>query len=268
MFIDWDEVRKLKNWKEVYDILMEKLRLRTDPVAVKYFKNFDAETRSELRRMRFRHPREPLAVCQVATLVRTQGGSFYFTAEDMACVIGSAALGLCEMDTDMVAAVIMRKTRELSRKFLEEIPKIPRGEVEAVACAPLKRVPFDPDQVLIYCVPAQALRVFAAGIQESTYSPSFKFGAEVGVCVEVMARSYITKEMSFSMPCFGERTSCFSGDDEVIMGIPINIMDSFLEGLKRTEFSCPYPIPFGIFGGIHETPRFPKEMLTEYARKK
>ncbi len=261
-------MRKLKNWKEVYDILMEKLRLRTDPVAVKYFKSFDAETRGELRRMRFRRPREPLAVCQVVTLVRTQGGSFYFTAEDMACVIGSAVLGLCEMDIDKVVAVISRKTRELSHKFLEEIPKIPRGEVEAVACAPLKKASFDPDQVLIYCVPAQALRVFAACIQESTYSPSFKFGAEVGVCAEVMARGYITKQMSFSMPCFGERTSCFSEDDEVIVGIPFNLLESFLEGFKNTEFSCPYPIPKGIFGGINETPRFPKEMLTEHAKEK
>jgi len=250
---------KMRNWKDVYDVLMEKLRLRTDPVAVKYFKSFDAATESELQRMRFRRPRGPLAVCQVVTLTRTQGRSFYFTSEDMACAIGSAALGLYEMDIDTVAAVITRKTRELSRKFLEEIPKIPYGEIKAIACAPLKSVPFDPDQILIYCVPAQALRIFAAYIQETTYSPSFKFGAEVGVCAEVMARGYLTKEMSFSMPCFGERTSCFSEDDEVIMGIPSNRIDSLLEGLKITEFSCPYPIPKGIFGGIHETPSFSRE---------
>jgi uncharacterized protein (DUF169 family) len=259
---------KMKNWKDVCDVLIGKLRLQTDPVAVKYFKSFDDLTRNELQRMKFRRPREPLAVCQIVTLARMQGWSFYFTSEDMACVIGSSALGLCEMNIDTVASVIARKTRELSRKFLEEIPKIPSGEVKAVACAPLKSVPFDPDQILIYCVPAQALRIFAACIQETTYSPSFKYGAEVGLCAEVMARSYITKEMSFTMPCFGERTSCFTGDDEVIIGIPNNLMDSFLDGLKRTEFSCPYPIPKGIFGGIHETPRFPREMLTEYAKRK
>ncbi|MFH1351762.1 MAG: DUF169 domain-containing protein, partial [Pseudomonadota bacterium] len=54
-------------------------------------------------------------------------------------------------------SVVWVKTREDGKKYEASIPRLPLGEYEAVAMAPLVYNPFDPDIVLIYANPAQMM---------------------------------------------------------------------------------------------------------------
>lgn len=254
---------------KAYQDLNTLLRLRTYPVAVKYFPNFDEDLEAYLMDEGFVRPREPLNVCQIIGLARYYLRPSFFTVEDMACIVGAVAVGLHPMPEKMKSgyiALAMRKDQDLARKFIETVPRIKYGEVKAVACAPLHLTTLDPDQVIVYGNSVQVMRLIQAYLWDKAGRVRLSSGGEYGLCGDVMAQSYITKDLALGIPCVGERMTAVAGDDELSVGIPINAFNSVLEGLESTKMAAPYPIPFG---GVNQTPDYlPDYYLTEYAKKR
>lgn len=256
-------------WSKAYQDINTLLRLRTYPVAVKYFPNFDEDLEAYFMDEGFVRPREPLNVCQIISLARYYLRSCFFTVEDTACIVGAVVLGLHPIPETMKSgyiALAMRKDQDLARRFVESVPKINYGEVKAVACAPLHQTTLDPDQIIVYGNSVQAMRLIQAYLWDNAGRVQLSSGGEYGLCADVMAQSYITKELALGIPCVGERMTSMAGDDELSIGIPINALNSVLEGLERTKMAAPYPIPFG---GVNQTSDYlPDYFLTEYAKKR
>jgi uncharacterized protein (DUF169 family) len=254
-------------WSKAYQEINALLRLRTYPVAVKYFPNFDEDLEAHLMDEGFVRPSEPLNVCQIIGLARYYLRSSFFTVEDMACIVGAVVLGLYPMPENMKSgymALAMRKNQDLARGFIETVPMIKYGEVKAVACAPLHQTTLNPDQVIVYGNSVQVMRLIQAYLWDKAGRVQFSSGGEYGLCGDVMAQSYITKGLALGIPCVGERMTSMTGDDELSVGIPINAFNSVLNGLESTKAAAPYPIPFG---GLNRTPDYlPDYFLTEYAR--
>jgi len=256
-------------WSKAYQEINALLRLRTYPVAVKYFPNFDEDLEAYLMDEGFVRPREPLNVCQIISLARYHLRSSFFTVEDMACIVGAVVLGLHPTPENMKSgyiALAMRKNQDLACRFIESVPRIEYGKVKAVTCAPLHQTTLDPDQVIVYGNSVQVMRLIQAYLWDKTGRAQFSSGGEYGLCGDVMARSYITNDLALGIPCVGERMTSMAADDELSVGIPINAFNSVLEGLKNTKMAAPYPIPFG---GVNQTPDYlPDYFLTEYAKKR
>jgi len=256
-------------WSKAYQDFNTLLRLRTYPVAVKYFPDFDEDLEAYLMDQGFVRPREPLNACQIVGLARYYLRSSFFTVEDMACIVGAVVLGLHPMPENMESgyiALAMRKDQDLAREFLETTPRIKYGEVKAVACAPLHQTTIDPDQIVFYGNSVQTMRLIQAYLWDKAGRVKFSSGGEYGLCGDSMAQSYIKKEFSLAIPCAGERMTSMAGDDELSVGIPVNALNSVLEGLERTKMAAPYPIPFG---GVNQMPDYlPEFFLTEYAKKR
>lgn len=64
------------------------LKPKTYPFGVKFFEDPDERPPNTIR------PRHSMNVCQITALARYYGRAMYFTAEDMACIVGGVALGL------------------------------------------------------------------------------------------------------------------------------------------------------------------------------
>jgi len=256
-------------WAEACQDMNKLLRLRTYPVAVKYFPDFDKDLEENLMDEGFVRPREPLNACQIVGLARYYLQPSFFTVEDMACIVGAVVLGLQPMPENMRSGYIasaMRKDQDLARRFIETVPKIKYGDVKAVAVAPLQQTELDPDQVIVYGNSFQVMRLIQAYLWDKEGRVEFSSGGWGGLCADVMAQSYITKKLSLGISCVGARMTAVILDDELPVGIPISTFENVLEGLERTKMGAPYPIPFA---GIKQIPDcLPAFFLTDYAKRR
>ncbi|GAI19807.1 unnamed protein product, partial [marine sediment metagenome] len=252
----------MTRWTKIYEDLNKALHLRTYPLAVKYFPSLNERPKGIAK------PKEPLNVCQIASLARYYGRSVYFTVENMACIVGAVCLGLYPMPEQVESGKIAdfwHKDRDAAREFIQSVPKIEYGEVKAIVIAPLHqdRVTFEPDQFLIYANTAQTMRILQGHLWGRGGRVSFSTGGEYSLCADAMAQSYLTKDFSLTIPCFGDRQTAMAMDDELAVCIPASMIGRILEGMKNTQLVSPYPIPYG---SINSTPTFmPKDFLTEYA---
>jgi uncharacterized protein (DUF169 family) len=91
--------------------------------------------------------------------------------------------------------------------MFKTLPRVPFGEVKAIAFAPLDKMELEPDQVIVYGNPLQMLKL----IQGYVYAEEPRFTittcAKYGVCVEGMAQAYVTGKPAVGFPCRGERVS-------------------------------------------------------------
>jgi len=253
------------DWTRYYDELNRYLHLRTWPVAIKYYKDGSGKPKGTIK------PREPLNACQITSLARYYGRSLYFTAEDMACIIGAVTLGLYPVPEHIKngeIASLLHKTKEGAKNFVDSVSMIPYGEVKGICVAPIhqKKVTFEPDQFLMYINTAQTMRVLQGLLWERGGRVSFSSGGEWSLCADCLAQSYLTKDFTLAIPCFGDRQTALAMDDELAVCFPASMMDSILEGLQNTQIASTYPIPFG---GINSFPAFmPNPYLTKYAMEK
>jgi len=251
------------------EALKRLLNLPTHPVSVKYIETFDEDVEWELADLGFYRPRNPVNLCQGVGLARHHGRKVLLAAEDMACIIGAAAGGLHPFDNVLASGEIgvkdgIRCSPELCREMFETLPRIEHGEVEAVAFAPLKEMPLEFDQVILYGTPLEMLKVITAYLYDREARLDMSTCAKYGVCVEGMASSYNSGELTVGFPCRGERVSSMVQDHEIYVTIPAEHLEAVVTGLEATKHLLPSPMPFG---GVDQEPTFlPDYYLTEESK--
>lgn len=243
--------------EELYAEMMHVLRLKTFPFGVKIYDTLDEKP------LRVAHPRHPMNVCQITALARYYGRSAYFTAKDMACVIGAVSLGLIEpteaMESGKIAAML-HADLESAKKFTDLVPRIPYGFAKAVAVDPLDKMTFHPDIVVAYGNSAQIMRVVQAYLWKRGGRVSFSTGGEYSLCADTIAQSFNSQDITIAVPCFGDRKTGLAQDDELTVAFPTRLTEEILEGLRGTSKTAAYPTPFDI--GF---PQMPDYTLTPWA---
>ena len=127
-------------------------------------------------------------------------------------------------------------------KYENSIPRLPAGQYEAVALAPLVYNPFDPDIVLLYANPAQMMLLINALQFEDYEVMRFSCVGESS-CSDAIARCYLERKPSLSIPCYGERRYGHAQDDELVMALPAEMMDKALRGMEALyKRGIRYPI--------------------------
>jgi uncharacterized protein (DUF169 family) len=248
---------------EVCCELSAMLRPKTYPFAIKLYQDLNHRPEGTLR------PRHPMNVCQITAIVRYYGRPMYFTADDMACVVGGVSLGLLPEPENMKngeIAKMLHANIQSAREFTSKAAKIPFGKIKAVAAAPMYRLNFVPDLVVMYGNTAQVMRVVQGYLYEKGGRVNFSTGGEWSLCSDAIAQSYISRDISLGLPCFGDRKTGLAQEDEVTVAFPYFMYEKILEGMKATAEVAAYPVPFDI--GF---PQMPDYTLTaaavDYRRK-
>jgi len=248
---------------EVCCELSAMLRTKTYPFGVKFYETLDERPAGTMR------PRHPMNTCQITAIVRYYGRPMYFTAEDMACIVGGVTVGLIPEPESMKngeIAKMLHADLDSAREFTTRVAKIPYGKFKAVAVAPLSKLSFAPDIVVMYGNTAQVMRVIQGYLYEKGGRVHFSTGGEWSLCADSIAQAYISQDIALGLPCFGDRKTGMAQEDEATVSFPFGIYDKIIEGMKRTAEVAPYPIPFDI-----EFPQMPDYTLTpwavEYRRK-
>jgi len=257
--------------KQQNEWLMRTLGLQTPPVAVKYLREWSDDAEWDLADKGYYRPKVPLNVCQFVGQARHHLRKVVATPDDQVCNIGALVTGAYPFDDAMEHGEIakkdgVRKTPELCEAMFQTLPRVPFGEVKAIAFAPLDKIDMEPDQVIVYGTPLQMLKL----IQGYVYAEEPRFTitscAKYGVCVEGMAQAYATGKPAVSFPCRGERVSSIVQDQELSITIPYKSLPEVIEGFEKTKHLLPTPIPFG---GVDQEPNFlPDYYLTPQAKKR
>jgi dephospho-CoA kinase len=233
-----------RDWEKPIRRLEMLMRLKSFPVAFKLFE--DKEALSEIPFMRRLAHKSTL--CQMTNLVRNFDWTVGADADDFMSVMCPSIIGLAEIPTFMkdgtFRSIVWTKNRADGKKYENGIPRVPVGKYEAVAMAPLVYNPFDPDIILIYANPAQMMLLINA-IQFEDYEVMEFFCVGESSCSDAISRCYLTGKPSLTIPCYGERRYGHAQDDELVMAIPVDIIDKTLSGMEALyNRGIRYPISY------------------------
>ena len=233
-----------RDWEKPVRRLERLMRLKSFPVAFKLF-----EDRTSLSTVPFiRRMNTKSTLCQLINLVRNFDWTVGADLDDFMSEVCASIIGLTDIPDYMkdgtFRSIVWTKSRADGKKFENAIPRLPTGKYEAVAMAPLVYNPFDPDIVLIYANPAQMMLLINS-LQFEDYEVMQFYCVGETSCSDAIARCYLNRKPALSIPCYGERRYGHAQDDELVMAIPVEMMDKALSGMEALyRRGIRYPISY------------------------
>ena len=233
-----------RDWEKPVRRLELLTRLKSFPVAFKLLE--DKEALSEIPFIRRLGHKSTL--CQLINLVRNFDWTVGADLDDFMSAMCPSIIGLTDIPEYMkdgtFRSIVWTKSRADGRKYENSIPRLPVGQYEAVAMAPLVYNPFDPDIVLIYANPAQMMLLINALQYEEYEVMQFHCVGESS-CSDAIARCYLDGKPSLTIPCYGERRYGHAQDDELVIALPGEVMDKLSRGLEALyKRGIRYPISY------------------------
>lgn len=241
--------------KEISENIVKLLHLETEPVAVKMYKD-----RADL-------PRHPQNIkqnfCQLVSIARYQGRANSGVADGMICAFGASCLGLMKtpeaITSGKAALGVYTGTPEASQKFMQNVYRIgDHGKkYDAVMVKPLAEVAEgeEPDAVIIYVNPAQAMRLIHACAYDNGEKITADTVAEGAMC-SCTGFTIETGKPTVGFPCAGDRIFGGTQNHELVFTAPYSLVKGklveFLEKTAAGGFSV-YPVP----PNMHWTPMMP-----------
>ncbi len=233
-----------RDWEKPIRRLEQLMRLKSFPVAFKLF-----EDRRDLSEIPFlRRLSVKSTLCQLTNLVRNFDWTVGAEAADFMNAMCPSIIGLADlpgyMQDGTFRSIVWTKSRADGKKYENGVPRLPVGKYEAVALAPLVYNPFDPDIVLIYANPAQIMLLINS-LQFEDYEVMQFYCVGESSCSDAIARCYLDRKPSLTIPCYGERRYGHAQDDELVMAIPAEMMDKALAGMEALyRRGIRYPISY------------------------
>jgi len=231
-----DEMKKSLPYAEIAETLKTYLGLEGSPVAVKLAKTKEAlpDGVSEIEEGK-RH-------CQMIDLARREGKIFYAKADKHQCMGGAWALGLRELSPSLKSGEFYYKLGKFESwascmRTIDNVPYVHAPSENApttyaTVYAPLEDTPFDPHVVVIVTQPRMMLKLAQAILYKLGGRIECSMSGIQSLCADTVALPYMTGKVNFSMGCDGSRK--FSGipDEEMVVGIPAELIQEISEALK------------------------------------
>lgn len=225
--LDAETVKRYAQWEEA---LREVLCLRWRPVAISLIK-----AGSPLPDVPV--PRERLRFCQSLMAAR-RGGSFLMPANRHACPDGTSILGLTSMPEKLASGelyILFHKldSIEAAQRMVKERPSLEPRSIDATVVSPLSEAKTEADVIAVIAQPEQIMWLSMATSYYSGHRHDFHASGYNAQCVETTLLPYTTGNINISFGCYGCRASSDIGDDLMMMGIPVNLMDEVVKGLRE-----------------------------------
>lgn len=228
-------MKTVEEYRAIGAELKDNLLLRFDPIAVKILHSKD-ET-PEGCYVPSRDGGKIPALCQTFGMVRRNHKSMAVFREDHWCIWPVVSLRLGEMDDDMnyeLGSKFFLKDPDISReRFKKFFPRINEDlKLEGLALAPLDKVNFVPDAVVIYCDPAQARQLMMAA-QYVTGEPVTATFNIVGACIQALVPVLNgEKDYNYNMPDDGEYERSLVLENETLFTVSSRKIDELMEGMR------------------------------------
>lgn len=219
----------ITKFPEYSQIIKEKLNLETSPVAVKLFQN-EEDAKKYLKKT------EKQTMHCKSIIEAGHGKSGYGTKNEIGCKFGAMDLGLTPMIEELLTGNNfnnMNVTSSVSsgKHLIDQVPKMPH-EIEAIGYAPLECAEYMPDVVIIVGQPRQIFDLIRANTHLLGDMIHSDFGGTQSFCGDITVKPYLTKKPSISFGCMGSHMAAGFKPDNIVMGIPTEIIDTIVESLN------------------------------------
>ena len=216
--------------------LMEILRLRTPPLAIKMLKN-EAEIPPNAVRP-LRNMGHHLDLCQAFAMSRWGGKTIAMLKEDMWCFEPVVGYGLAEPPQEFLEGEnrypFSIMTREAAKKWAHSFPRLKVGEYVGILSSPLVKCTFKPDLFITYCDPSQLTQLLIAKNCIDGEDITCRLGGHAA-CVYAVVPVLQNKQCVVASPCRGDRRIAMTQYNEIIFSAPIEMLREFVKALEYLE---------------------------------
>ena len=225
-----EPMKILINYAEASETLKKVLGLNGSPVAIK-FATSKEEIPSGMEELdkTIRH-------CMMVSIARKEGKVFYATVGKHECNGGAWALGLKELTPTLKTGEFYFKLGKFAssaacKRTIDRVTHLNFGDTYATMYAPLEKTPFTPQIVIIIANPRGMLKLAQSSLFRLGGRIYAGFSGIQSVCSDATAQTYLTGRPNFSLGCDGSRK--FSGitEDEMVMGLPAEMLPEITAAL-------------------------------------
>ena len=234
------------DWKKASAAIRRHLNLATTPVAVKMLEStlmmMDIKGLRQLR---------DTAPCHMATWARyyREEGIVGASSEGVKCVWGAACCGMIKSPERLKEGYLasrFAKDSEAGKRIVSSMGVLgdEKKLFDALVMAPLDLTPLEPDVVVIYLTPAQALRLVIAFSYLRGEEVRSTITGQSSLCSSI-AHAFRERGMVIDIPCVGDRRFGLVQEQEMLVAFHASRMEQILEDLQATEGFSSHPFkPF------------------------
>jgi uncharacterized protein (DUF169 family) len=182
-------------------------------------------------------------------MCRRYGWTIAVTGEDTSCRAARMVYGWDVFD-DKEAENLLLFNVGLYSKDMETAKKgeaytyLLDNKYEGLIISPLARTRIMPDVVLVYCLPAQMMRLIQGYLYCEGGAIESTAAGRMSSCHEGVIKPFLTKKPQIVIAGNGDRIWGGTQDSEVIFACPGEKLDILVEGLKAThDAGLRYPVP-------------------------
>ncbi len=176
--------------------------------------------------------------CKMIDEARKEGTIRYSLLENQKCDVGAAALGLSEhcgeiQKGDFYYFLNCFGSIEGARNTMKEMPMMDSMSSKAIIYAPLEKAPLVPDVVVIVANPKTVMRISQATLYNTGGNLNSSLSGLQSFCSESVVRPMQQKQANLSLGCEGSRMFTGFDDEEMIIGIPIEMLEDVADSAKK-----------------------------------
>ena len=240
-------INDLKPFHEFGSELEKYLRLATFPLAIKLIKDESEILKNFKRAHKDLHLE--MFVCQNFKMARTYGWTIAVMNEDCSCKVARTVYNWDEITPESIkfgnqfSVGLYSHSEEIAEKWTKQLKILPKSYL-GIIISPLTRSKIIPDVILIFCNPAQAMRLIQAHLYYEGGVLEFSAAGRGGSCHDGVIKTFLTHKPQLVILGNGDRVWGGAQDDEVLFSIPSYKLNSLIDGLKSTHNAgLRYPIP-------------------------
>ncbi len=211
---------------------------------------------------------EQWIVCQSIGIARRYGWSIAVGKEDVICPLAAVAFGFRRsnerFDAGEAAIGMYCSDAEPARRLEQATWRFEPLKYERLCVAPLSRMTFEPDVVVVYGNSAQVMRLVNAALHERGGRIESSSGGRLD-CAELVIQTMRQNEPKVVLPCNGDRVFGMAQDTEMAFAFPSDRSQEIARGLEAThKGGVRFPIPVAMRRTVTMPPKY-QELLASLA---
>jgi uncharacterized protein (DUF169 family) len=246
----------MSKYPVAYSVL-EKFDFERPPVGVKFL---------PVKPQGLERPGKLLDFCEM--LVEAQNGrAFYVTKDDFTC-IGTMLLGMREMDPKFESGLVgpklgVFKSDRANRRVYQHLPRLSSNLVNYLAFAPLDKMDFDPDILIIMATVSQA-EILNRARSYTSGEPWTAKATTVAGCAWLYIYPYLTGEINLTVTGFGfgMKARRLFPEGRVLLTIPWDRLADVMQNLAEMEW-VPESFTLGAEGHKQKMQRIREELAQQ-----
>ncbi|MBQ1415628.1 MAG: DUF169 domain-containing protein [Lachnospiraceae bacterium] len=212
--------------------VFEKVGLEEEPIGVRYgfFRPDDVPPLEQDVKA---------SICEIMRLSQKENRAFYFSDENTETCVGKVIMGMQDFGGFAESGHIGKELgvfedHRCNHNYYHYVEKLRRGTCNYVSFAPLSKMPYEPDVLIVTAPPAQG-EIIMRAMTYSTGELYKSVSSGVMGCSWFLAYPYNHQEVNFVIPrlIHGPHGRELYSDDTMIISIPYRWIPTVLHGLAN-----------------------------------